>query len=114
MERFSYDEMKQDIHSDYERYMDGGYKFSFNGATSKILDDFRRVINSNEVESIMIYIVLAQEGIEHGELCPQIRDEVQKIINKSEIARFEEELSSEEYNQINHDLLTIKENLSAE
>lgn len=113
MERFSYDEIKQDIRGDYARYMEGGYNFSFYGATSKILDDFQRVIRGSEVESVMLYTILAKIGLEHGKLRPQIKEEVQRIIDNGIVSKFKDELSSEEFSEISQDLINVKDGISA-
>lgn len=111
MDRYEYNELKQNIREDYSRYTTGGYNFSFYGATSKILDDMQRIIWESEIEGLMIYAVLAQVGLEQGELRPEIKEEVQRIINNCVLARFKDELSSDEFNEIGKDLSIIKDSI---
>lgn len=112
MERYEYSELKQNIREDYARYTTGGYNFSFYGVTSKILDDMQRIIWESDVEGLMIYTVLAQVGLEQGELRPEIKVEVQRIINTGALSKFKDELSYSEFDIISQDLIKIKESIS--
>ena len=107
-ERFTYDEIKQDIAGDYQKFMQGGYKLTFYAATAKIIDDLQRVHKRSEVEKFMMYIVLAEKGLENDELSSEIKNEVLGYIKENEWMKFKEQLSVKEIVAISGDVERLK------
>jgi hypothetical protein len=64
-----YQELKQLIKQDYENFISENsiVRFTFSGATSRILKEFFVIIDSSEIEKIMIYTQLALWGLKYNE-----------------------------------------------
>ncbi len=101
-----YNEIKQLIKQDYENFISENsiIKFTFSGATSRILNEFAAMIESNEFEKIMIYTQLTLWGLEHGELRDDIRNIITNIITQESLSKFVEESNPSDFEDIKMDI----------
>lgn len=105
-----YEEIKQLINQDYNNFISENsvLKFTFSGATSRLLNEFSYMIGTSEIEKIMIYTQLALWGIKYGELREEICEEVTNIILTNRLSNFEGKVEPSDFEDIKTDLEKIK------
>lgn len=82
------DDLAMDIQGEFEEALDEG--LNVKEATQRILEDFEDVLE-DEDEGPLVYLVLAALQLEQGELQPEIRQKVLKIIESGQgLPRWEE------------------------
>lgn len=77
MEIWSYEEAREIVRENFDQSLALGLNVT--QSVERALYEFETVIEANEVEKLMIYIILVKLSVEHNEVRPDISDEFFKI-----------------------------------
>ena len=105
-EVWNYSEISEYISEDYNKLIDpnGICKFTVEEATANILDEYRDIIDKDDIEKIMIYIVIGKKSIEYGSLDNKVQKEIMKIFEKKRLDELKKDFIDEDYNTVKSDL----------
>lgn len=105
MQRWTYEELKQNIDEDIEEFMADGLNFL--QATARVQVEYQRITDKSPLEKLIIYMMLLKNGIEKGSVREDIREVVSALVSTGELSRFKEELTEEEFEAFEKDLSEV-------
>ncbi|GAB1148809.1 MAG: hypothetical protein SwBeaBPW_30990 [Shewanella algae] len=80
MEKWSYEELQEFIHEDIEEFMRDG--LDIRQASSRVQVEYAKSIESGELEKLIIYMVLCEEGLMHGFLRDDIKEQTLELLER--------------------------------
>lgn len=102
MDKWSYPELQEFIHEDIEEFMKDG--LDIRQASSRIQVEYARSIEDSQIEKLIIYMVLCEEGVKHGFLRSDIKKQTQELLCEVDIDRYSQELNNEEQLKLKDDI----------
>ncbi|MDO6582174.1 Imm3 family immunity protein [Photobacterium sp. 2_MG-2023] len=91
MDKWSYDELQEFIHEDIEEFMGDG--LNIRQASSRIQVEYAKSIEDSELEKLIIYMVLCKEGVKHGFLRDDIKEETLELLGRIDLGLCDKQLS---------------------
>lgn len=102
MDKWSYEELQEFIHEDIEEFMGGG--LNIRQASSRVQVEYAKSIESSELEKLIIYMALCEEGVKHGFLREDIKEETLKLLGRVDLGQFDQQLSEAERHKLRDDI----------
>lgn len=105
MQRWTYDELKQNIEEDIEEFMADGLNFL--QATARVQVEYQRITDKSPLEKLIIYMMLLKLGIEKEIVREDIRDETLALVAAGDLSRFNGDLTDEEFKAFGKDISEV-------
>lgn len=102
MDKWSYTELQEFIHEDIEEFMGNG--LDIRQASSRVQVEYARSIEESELEKIIIFMALCEEGVKHGFLRDDIKAQTQELLRKINLGECDQQLSGEERSKLRDDM----------
>ena len=80
MDDWSLTELKQIIHEDIEEFMGDG--LDIRQASSRVQVEYARLIDASQLNKLVIYMVLCDEGIKHGYVRDDIKNSALQLLRE--------------------------------
>ncbi len=100
MENWSYQELQDFIHEDVEEFMSDG--LNIRQASSRVQVEYARSLENNELEKLIIYMVLCEEGVKNGYLRDDIKGDTLELLGKVDL-----ELCDQQLNEVEQSVLRV-------
>ncbi len=102
MDKWSYKELQGFIHEDIEEFMGDG--LNIRQASSRVQVEYAKSIEGSELEKLIIYMVLCEEGVKHGFLRDDIKEKTLELLGRINLGHCEQQLSDEERLKLSDDM----------
>ncbi|EKE75619.1 Imm3 family immunity protein [Gallaecimonas xiamenensis] len=102
MDKWSYEELQEFIHEDIEEFMGDG--LDIRQASSRVQVEYAKSIEDSELEKLIIYMVLCEEGVKHGFLRDDIKEQTQELLRRIDLGYCDPQLSDEERLKLRDDM----------
>ncbi len=102
MDKWSYEELQEFIHEDIEEFMSDG--LDIRQASSRVQVEYAKSIEDCDLEKLIIYMALCDEGVKHGFLRDDIREQTLELIGKIGLGQRDQRLSKEERLKLKDDM----------
>ena len=102
MDKWSYEELQEFIHEDVEEFMGDG--LSIRQASSRVQVEYAKSIEGSELEKLIIYMALCEEGVKHGFLRNDIKEQTLELLEQIDLERCDQQLSDEERTKLRDDM----------
>jgi hypothetical protein len=105
MDRWSYAELQEFIHEDIEEFMGDG--LDIRQASSRVQVEYAKSIKDSELEKLIIYMVLCEEGLNHGFLREDIRMHTIELLEGISLNDCDQQLSFDEQSRLREDMKRV-------
>ena len=105
MDKWSYEELQKFIHEDIEEFMRDG--LDIRQASSRVQVEYAKSIENGELEKLIIYMVLCEEGLKHGFLRDDIKEQTLELLERINLERCDQQLSDDEQCRLRDDMNRI-------
>lgn len=102
MNRWSYDELQEFIQEDIAEFIGDG--LDIRQATSRIQVEYHKSINESDLEKLVIFMILCNEGVKHGFLRDDVADQTIQLLRSIDVGLFDKQLSESERIQFRKDI----------
>ncbi len=102
MDRWSYEELQEFIHEDIEEFMGDG--LDIRQASARVQVEYAKPIEDSDLEKLIIYMALCEEGVKHGFLRDDIKEQTLKLLERIDIEQCDQQLSVEERHKLRGDM----------
>lgn len=102
MDKWSYTELQDFIHEDIEEFMTDG--LDIRQASSRVRVEYENSIKSSELEKLIIYMALCEEGVKHGFLRDDIKVQTLDLLGQFDLKQHDDQLSAEEISKLRDDM----------
>lgn len=102
MEKWSYEELRDFIHEDIEEFMRDG--LDIRQASSRVQVEYAKSIEDSELEKLIIYMVLCEEGVKHGLLRGDIKEQTLELIRRIDLEQLDQKISGDEQSKLRNDM----------
>ena len=105
MVNWSYEELRGFIHEDIEEFMGDG--LNIRQASSRVQVEYAKSIEDSNLEKLIIYMVLCEEGMKHGFLRDEIKEQTLELLGQIDLGQCYQQLSEEELPRLRDDMNRI-------
>ena len=105
MDKWSYEELKSFIHQDIEEFIRDG--LDIRQASSRVQVEYAKSIENSKVEKLIIYMVLCEEGVRHGFLRDDIKEQTLELLRQIDLGYCDQQFSDEERIMLRDDMNRI-------
>src|SRR5690606_6395382 len=98
MDRWSYEELQEFIHEDIEEFMGDG--LDIRQASARVQVEYAKPIEDSDLGKLIIYMALCEEGVKHGYLMDEIKEQTLKLLELIDSGRWEQQRSIEERHKL--------------
>jgi len=98
VDKWSYEELQEFIHEDIEEFIGDG--LDIRQASSRVQVEYAKSIEDSELEKLIIYMVLCEEGVKHGFLRDDIKEQTATLLERIDIGQCDQKLSDEEIHKL--------------
>jgi hypothetical protein len=102
VDKWSYEELQEFIHEDIEEFMGDG--LNIRQASSRVQVEYAKSIEDSELEKLIIYMVLCEEGVKHGFLRDDIKEEALELLGRIDLGQCDQQLSDGERHKLRDDI----------
>jgi len=102
MDKWSYVELQEFIHEDIDEFMRDG--LDIRQASSRVQVEYAKSIEANELEKLIIFMVLCEEGVKHGFLRDDIKEQVQELLEGISLDQCDQQLNTDERSKLRDDM----------
>lgn len=102
MDKWSYGELQEFIHEDIDEFMGDG--LDIRQASSRVQVEYAKSIEDSELEKLIIYMALCEEGVKHGFLRDDIKEQTLELLGRIDLEQCDQYLSEEERSKLRDDL----------
>lgn len=102
MEKWSYEELREFIHEDIEEFMGDG--LNIRQASSRVQVEYAKSIEASELEKLIIYMVLCEQGVKYGFLRDDIKEQTLELLGRIDLEQCDQQLSVEERPKLRDDM----------
>jgi hypothetical protein len=100
--KWSYEELQEFIHEDIEEFMGDG--LNIRQSSSRVQVEYAKSIESSELEKLIIYMALCEEGVKHGFLRDDIKEQALELLGRIDLRYYDQQLSDEERLKLRNDM----------
>lgn len=102
MDKWSYEELKEFIREDVEEFMRDG--LDIRQASSRVQVEYAKSIEGSDLEKLVIYMVLCEEGVRHGFLRDDIKEQTLRLLERNYLKQCDKQLGDEERPKLRADM----------
>ncbi|MEE2729946.1 MAG: Imm3 family immunity protein [Pseudomonadota bacterium] len=102
MDKWSYKELQEFILEDIEEFLGDG--LDIRQASSRVQVEYAKSIKESELEKLIIYMALCEEGVKHGFLREDIKEQTQELLGRIDLGHCDQQLSDEERLKLRDDI----------
>lgn len=112
MEIWSYEEANEYVRENFDQSLALGLNIV--QSVERALYEFETVIEENEVEKLMIYIILAKLCVEHNKVRPDICDEFFRLTETHTLLQIQNQFEITEFDIVKKEIYELRNQLSKE
>ncbi|MDP5190314.1 Imm3 family immunity protein [Rheinheimera baltica] len=102
MDKWSYEELQEFIYEDILEFMGDG--LDIRQATSRVQVEYAKAIEGSKLEKLIIFMTLCEEGVKHGFLRDDIKEQTLELLQPINIVAYEKQLNNKEIVKLRDDI----------
>ncbi|GLQ70774.1 Imm3 family immunity protein [Vibrio penaeicida] len=102
MDKWTYEELQEFIREDIEEFLNDG--LNIRQATSRVQVEYAKAIQSSDLEKLIIFMVLCKEGVEHGFLRDDIKEDTLNLLEQINLEQCDRMIDHDERQRLRDDM----------